>query len=207
MNNKTKLYIALGIAAVIAILTISVICLSNTVNKYKNLYSKELQNVEAYQIDNSDLKNTVRQYQMTIDDLYNSNDSLDQKIIAMMHELDIKDKNIKDLQYQLTQASRVDTLVLKDTLFRDDISVDTTFGDAWYNMHLQLKYPSTIITEPTFNSEQYVYIYTTKVYNTKPSKCFFINWFKKKHVVTEVKIEEKSPYIKTIKQKFIEVNK
>ena len=205
--HKYKIYIYLGIAIIIAALTTGLIMSSNSASKYKKLYQKELQNVEAYQIDNSGLKGIVRQYKMTIDDLYASQDSLDKKLIATMKELKIKDNKIKDLQYQLTQASRTDTITITDTIFREDVSIDTTFGDAWYNMHLQLKYPSTIITAPTFNSEQYVYIYNTKVYNTKPSKCFFINWFKKKHTVTEVRVEEKSPYINIIQQKFIEINK
>ena len=205
--HKYKIYIYLGIAIIIAALTTGLIMSSNSASKYKKLYQKELQNVEAYQIDNSGLKGIVRQYKMTIDDLYASQDSLDKKLIATMKELKVKDNKIKDLQYQLTQASRTDTITVTDTIFREDVSIDTTFGDAWYNMHLQLKYPSTIITAPTFNSEQYVYIYNTKVYNTKPSKCFFINWFKKKHTVTEVRVEEKSPYINIIQQKFIEINK
>jgi hypothetical protein len=205
--HKYKIYIYLGIAIIIAALTTGLIMSSNSASKYKKLYQKELQNVEAYQIDNSGLKGIVRQYKMTIDDLYASQDSLDKKLIATMKELKVKDNKIKDLHYQLTQASRTDTITVTDTIFREDVSIDTTFGDAWYNMHLQLKYPSTIITAPTFNSEQYVYIYNTKVYNTKPSKCFFINWFKKKHTVTEVRVEEKSPYINIIQQKFIEINK
>ena len=205
--HKYKIYIYLGIAIIIAALTTGLIMSSNSAGKYKKLYQKELQNVEAYQIDNSGLKGIVRQYKMTINDLYASQDSLDKKLIATMKELKVKDNKIKDLQYQLTQASRTDTITVTDTIFREDVSIDTTFGDAWYNMHLQLKYPSTIITAPTFNSEQYVYIYNTKVYNTKPSKCFFINWFKKKHTVTEVRVEEKSPYINIIQQKFIEINK
>lgn len=202
-----KTYIVLSTIAVIILLIIAIIYINNTANKYKKLYNKELQNVEAYKTDNSGLKNTVRQYQMTIDDLTYSNDSLDKKIVQVMRELKIKDNKVKELQYQLTQATRTDTITLTDTIFKTDVNIDTTFGDDWYNMHLQLKYPSTVITAPTFNSEQYIYIYNTKVYNTKPSKCFFIRWFQKKHTVTEVKVEEKNPYINTINQKFIEVNK
>jgi hypothetical protein len=202
-----KTYIVLGTLAVIILLIIAIICTSNTANKYKKLYNKELQNVEAYKTDNSGLKNTVRQYQMTIDDLNYSNDSLDKKIVKVMKELKIKDNKVKELQYQLTQANRVDTIKLIDTIFKENTNIDTTFGDEWYTMKLRLQYPSTVITSPTFNSEQFVYIYTTKVYDTKPSKCFFINWFKKKHIAVEVKVEEKSPYINIINQKFIEVNK
>lgn len=205
--SKYKIYILLGTIALFAALVVALIVSNNRANSYKELYQKELQNVEAYRTDNSDLKETARQYKMTIDDLTYSNDSLDKKIVKVMNELKIKDNKVKELQYQLTQANRTDTIKLVDTIFKENVSIDTTFGDEWYNMQLKLQYPSTVITSPTFNSEQFVYIYTTKVYNSTPSKCFFIRWFQKKHTVTEVKIEEKNPYINTVKQKFIEINK
>ena len=205
--NKYKIYILLGTIALFIALVVALAVSNNRANSYKKLYHKELQNVEAYRTDNSTLKETVRQYQMTVDDLNYSNDSLDQKIVKVMKELKIKDNKVKELQYQFTQANRVDTIKLIDTIFKENTNIDATFGDEWYTMKLKLQYPSTVITSPTFNSEQFVYIYTTKVYNTKPSKCFFINWFKKKHTVVEVKVEEKSPYINIINQKFIEVNK
>lgn len=205
--SKYKIYILLGTIALFAALVVALIVSNNRANSYKELYQKELQNVEAYRTDNSDLKETARQYKMTIDDLTYSNDSLDKKIVRVMNELKIKDNKVKELQYQLTQANRTDTIKLVDTIFKENTNIDTTFGDEWYNMKLKLQYPSTVITSPTFNSEQFVYIYTTKVYNSTPSKCFFIRWFQKKHTVTEVKIEEKNPYINTVKQKFIEINK
>jgi hypothetical protein len=205
--SKYKIYILLGTIALFAALVVALIVSNNRANSYKELYQKELQNVEAYRTDNSDLKETARQYKMTIDDLTYSNDSLDKKIVRVMNELKIKDNKVKELQYQLTQANRTDTIKLVDTIFKENTNIDTTFGDEWYNMQLKLQYPSTVITSPTFNSEQFVYIYTTKVYNSTPSKCFFIRWFQKKHTVTEVKIEEKNPYINTVKQKFIEINK
>ena len=205
--SKYKIYILLGTIALFIALVVALIVSNNRANSYKELYQKELQNVEAYRTDNSDLKETARQYKMTIDDLTYSNDSLDKKIVRVMNELKIKDNKVKELQYQLTQANRTDTIKLVDTIFKENTNIDTTFGDEWYNMQLKLQYPSTVITSPTFNSEQFVYIYTTKVYNSTPSKCFFIRWFQKKHTVTEVKIEEKNPYINTVKQKFIEINK
>lgn len=205
--SKYKSYIWFSVAIAFLIFIVALGISSNKLEEYKRLYQKELQNVEAYRLANSTLENIAIQHKMTINELQYSNDSLDQKLVKTMKELKIKDNKIKDLQYQLTQATRTDTITVTDTIFKENTNIDTTFGDEWYQMHLQLQYPSTVITSPEFNSEQFVYIYTSKVYNTKPSKCFFINWFKKKHTVTEVKIEEKSPYIKTMKQKFIEINK
>ena len=74
---KKYLYTAIFVTGVIA----SVSYLKSELNKYKTLYNKELQNVEAYRQSNSTLEGKARQYQMTIDDLRNSNDSLDIKLI------------------------------------------------------------------------------------------------------------------------------
>lgn len=205
--SKIKLYIYLGIFALIVLLGITACALYGQVNKYKNLYNRELQNVEAYQIDNSNLKGEARLYQLTIEELTASKDSIDEKLLATMKQLKISNKKVKDLQYQLTQASRVDTITLKDTVFVENTDIDTTFGDEWYKMNLKLQYPSTIVTAPEFTSEQYVYIYKSEEYDSKPSCLFFIRWFQKKHTVVKVEVEEKSPYVQTIKQKFIEITK
>jgi hypothetical protein len=199
-------YIYIAVAVLMAVLMAGVIILWQSNNKYKDLYERELQNVNAYQISNSGLEGEIRQYRLTIDELYDSKDSIDRKLVATMHELDITKSKIKNLQYQLKVATRTDTITLHDTIFERQVDIDTTLGDQWYNLRLQLQYPSTVITTPSFKSEQYVYIYNRKEYVGGKSKWFFINWFKKKYTVTDVKIEEENPYIKTLNQKFIEID-
>ena len=68
--------------------------------KYKELYNKELQNVEAYRISNSGLEEDIREYKMSIDDLRASRDSIDRKLAKTIDELKVKDRNIEYLQYQ-----------------------------------------------------------------------------------------------------------
>jgi hypothetical protein len=111
------------------------------------------------------------------------------------------------LQYQLSTASRTDTIQVPDTIFIPEVNIDTLVGDKWYNLRLQLNYPSTIVASPTFNSEKFVIINSKKEYNKTPSKIFFIKWFQKKHNVIEVNVEEKNPYIETKQQKFIKILK
>ena len=53
--------------------------------KYKKLYDKELQNVEAYRASNSGLEGDIRQYQMTMNDLRASKDSIDRKLAHLQH--------------------------------------------------------------------------------------------------------------------------
>lgn len=179
----------------------------NNLNKYKNLYNRELQNVEAYQAANSGLKGNIRQYQMTMDDLRASRDSLDRKLVKVVKSLKIKDKKIEYLQYQTKTIHKTDTIQMSDTIFVPQAHVDTLIGDKWYSLRLRLDYPSTIVASPTFNSEQYVVIHTKREYNKKPSKLFFIRWFQKKHLVTEVNVEEKSPYITNKETRFIKIVK
>lgn len=175
------------------------------IRNYKNLYNKELQNVEAYKIDNSGLKDDARQYQMTIDDLKSSNDSIDKKLVEMTEELKIKSNKIQCMQYQTKTIYKTDTLQLKDTLFLPKAHLDTLIGDRWYSLRLKLDYPSTVVASPIFNSEQYVIINTEKEYNKKPSKWFFIRWFQKKHWVTKVNVRENSPYVTSKERKFIKI--
>ena len=175
------------------------------IRDYKNLYNKELQNVEAYRINNSSLKDDARQYQMTIDDLKSSNDSIDKKLVEMAEELKIKSNKIQYMQYQTKTIYKTDTLQLKDTLFLPKAHLDTLIGDKWYSLRLKLDYPSTVVASPVFNSEQYVIINTEKEYNKKPSKWFFIRWFQKKHWVTKVNIRENRPYVTSKEKKFIKI--
>lgn len=175
------------------------------IRDYKNLYNKELQNVEAYRIDNSGLKDDVRQYQMTIDDLKSSNDSIDKKLVEMAEELKIKSNKIQYMQYQTKTIYKTDTLQLKDTLFLPKAHLDTLIGDKWYSLRLKLDYPSAVVASPVFNSEQYVIINTEKEYNKKPSKWFFIRWFQKKHTVVKINVRENSPYVTSKEKKFIKI--
>lgn len=178
---------------------------------YKELYSRELVNVKAYEQKNAGLEEEIREFRYTIDELRASKDSVNQKLLAMSDELKIKDKNITYMQYQASVAHKTDTIRIKgDTIFQERLitqPIDTIVGDEWYNVRLKLEYPSTIITSPTFNSEKYIIIHAKKEYNKNPSKFFFIRWFQKKHWVTEVTVVESNPYIDNKEQRFVNIIK
>ena len=200
-------YVYTVLVGVIILIGATFIYQRKEINKYKNLYNKELQNVEAYKASNSGLEDNIIQYQMTIDDLRASKDSIDKKLTEVIDELKVKDKKVQYLQYQTKTIQKVDTIQTLDTIFVPQAHIDTTIGDKWYRLNLKLNYPSTIIASPTFNSEQYVVINTKREYNRTPSKLFFVRWFQKKHTVTEVNVEEKNPYITNKENKFIKITK
>lgn len=162
-------------------------------------------NLKAYIAEKDSLTNSNRVFKFTIEDLKYSQDSINKKLLEAQRQLKIKDKDLKYLEYQLSKASKRDTIIFRDTIFRDRVRIDTTIGDEWYNLNLKLSYPNKIISEPTFKSEKTVIGYLKKETIKPPRKFFLCRWFQRKHKVVEVIIEEKNPYIKNEKERYIEI--
>ena len=182
-----------------------------TYNLYKqNIRLQEnlsvaIANEKAYISENSSLKEESRVFKFTVDQLTYYNDSLTQSMEKVRKELKIKDKNIKQMQYLLSEASKRDTIVFRDTIFTNSVSIDTIVGDKWYNLKLRLRYPSTVIANPTFVSEKYIMVSMRKETIDPPKKNWLLRLFQKKHRVAEVEVVEKNPYINSEKQRFIEI--
>lgn len=163
-------------------------------------------NQKAFIAENSSLKDESRAFKFTIEQLNYYNDSILQKMNEVRKELKIKDDNLKQMQYLLSEATKKDTIVFRDTLFRESsLNIDTLIGDKWYNIRLGLKYPNLITTNPTFISEKYIIVNKKKETINPPKKFFLFRWFQRKHWVMEVHIKEKNPYIKETNNKFVEI--
>ena len=203
-----KKYIRIGIVILVSLLAISTYTLYTNNQKLKEEISISMSNQKAFIAENSSLKEENRVFKFTIEQLNHYNDSILQKMNEVRKELKIKDKDLKQMQYLLSEAQKKDTIVFRDTLFREPaLKIDTLLGDRWYQMKLELRYPSTIITEPKFVSEKYVIVDYKKETINPPKKCAIARWFQKKHKVIEVNVVEKNPYIENKKSKFIEVIK
>lgn len=163
-------------------------------------------NQKAFIAENSSLKDESKAFKFTIEQLNYYNDSILQKMNEVRKELKIKDDNLKQMQYLLSEATKKDTIVFRDTLFREpSLNIDTLIGDKWYNIRLGLKYPNLITTNPTFISEKYIIVNKKKETINPPKKFFLFRWFQRKHWVMEVHIKEKNPYIKETNNKFVEI--
>ena len=203
-----KKYVRIGIAVLIGGLFLSTYILYNKNQNLKEELSVSVSNEKAFIAENSSLKENNRVFRFTIDQLEYYNDSLLTKMNEVRKELKVRDEDLKQMQYLLSEAQKRDTVIFRDTLFRDPlIKVDTLLGDKWYQMKLGLRYPSTIITEPKFISEKYVIVDYRKETIDPPKKCFLARWFQKKHKVVEVEVVEKNPYIVNKQQRFIEIVK
>lgn len=190
--------IAIGVIVTIAIM-------HKQIQSLTDQLSVSINNEKAYAAENSDLNSKNRVFQFTIDQLQYSNDSLNRKIMSVVRENDIKDRNIRSLQYQLEHFSKTDTIVLRDTIFRDPtFRLDTCIMDEWNTSCISLAYPGQIGISNFYVNEKYI-IVNSKREPIRPHKCGFVNFFRKKHTVLEIDVIDKNPYVETERQRFIEI--
>ena len=203
-----KKYIRIGIGILMSLLAVSIYTLYNRNQDLEEEISVSMSNQKAFIADNSSLKEENRVFKFTVEQLNYYNDSILQKMNDVRKELRIKDDNLKQMQYLLSEATKKDTIVFRDTLFREpSLNIDTLIGDKWYNIRLGLKYPNLITTNPTFISEKYIIVNKKKETINPPKKFFLFRWFQRKHYVMEVNVKEKNPYIKESNNRFIEFYK
>lgn len=194
--------------AIFTILILSVIITFLSVNnkKLNNKYKVSIENIKAYDAQLSGLEDNNRVFKLTINQLNYFNDSIIKKMKEVQKELGIKDSKLRQLQYEASHAQRADTIILKDTLFRDpQLKLDTIVGDKWFRTNLHLEFPSTIALSPEIELERFTYIKGRKETVNPPKKFFLFRWFQKKHIVTEIIIREMNPYVKNKTQRFIEI--
>ena len=203
---KTRYYIYAAIIVIIVSLSVaSSVLYKKNVELNKKL-AESNNNVNAYELFNSELKDSVLVLNYTINALNNSVDSINQKMNAVRKELRVKDKELESISRLVMTSSKKDTIVLRDTVFIKGMKIDTTLTDnSWYNLALNLEYPNKITVHPEFNSDTYIVISSSKRIVGKPKVCWIGRLFQKRHVVVEGRIVEKNPYINVNEQRFIKI--
>ena len=205
MKWKIKFIIGTIIAVIITVLSTTTVIMNNRIKRLNHKIAEAVTNIKAYELENSALKDDTIEFQYTIEQLNYSKDSLNQKINKLRKELKIKDKDIQRLQYTVSENKKKDSIFVHDTIFREKVKIDTTIGDSWSNLHLQLEFPNVVVADYSFKNESLVTTYLKKE-TIKPShKCTFIRLFQKKHKVIHVEINEQNPYCETREQRFINI--
>lgn len=203
--KKIKIIIGSIVAAIIVGLGTTTAVMSSRINKLNHEIAEATTNIKAYELENSALKDNTIEFQYTIEQLNYSKDSLNQKINKLRKELKIKDKDIQKLQYIVSENSKKDSVFIHDTIFKEKVKVDTTMGDNWSKLHLQLEFPNIVVANYSFRNESLVTTYLKKETINPPHKCALIRLFQKKHKVIHVEVLEQNPYCETKEQKFINI--
>ena len=189
------LFIALGIA---------IGQIKEAEGKWKNAEA----NVKAYSELLSTSEGTNTALSLTVEQLKYFKDSVLKELDTTRRELGIKDKKLKALQSVSSSFSVRDTLILRDTLFREpEYALDTIMGDGWYTVAVGLRYPSTVTVNPEFRSEKHIIVSAKKETVNPPKKFFLFRWFQKKHEVIHVDVVEKNPHCINGDTRYVEIIK
>ena len=205
MKLKIKLIIGAIIAAIIVVLSSTIVIMKNRIDELNCEVAEAVTNIKAYELENSALREDTIEFQYTIKQLNYSKDSLNQRINKLRKYLKIKDNDIQRLEYIISENQKKDSIVIRDTVFRENIKIDTTLSDDWSKLQLKLEYPNTIVANYLFKNESLVTTYLKKETINPPHKCGFIRWFQKKHKVIYIKVSEQNPYCEIREQRFINI--
>ena len=206
--EKIKKYIHIGMTLLIPILTVALILTVKSRGKIEKRWKESTENVKSYSELFSNSENKNRCFKLTIDQLQYFNDSILRELNETRESLKVKDSKLKSLQYLSSTFIKYDTLIIKDTLFKDpQIQVDTILSDEWYSIRIGLKYPSTITVNPMFRSVKHIVVSSRRETVNPPKKFFLFRWFQKKHTILNIDVIEKNPYMKEQNSRYIEIIK
>ena len=171
-------------------------------------YEVAMANIKTYDNQLGQYKEQNAAYQMTIGQLNSYQDSILRELDETRKKLKIKDKDLQSVHYVYSEFIKRDTLILKDTIFRDKaFALDTILGDKWYSVELGLKYPSRISVNPCFRSEKHIVVSTKKETVNPPKKFWLFRLFQKKHRVLKVNVVEQNPYVEAEQSEYIQIVK
>ena len=193
---------------IIVVLTIALGVNIKKGKKYLSNWETAAANIKAYDELLSDSKNKSATYELTVSQLTNMKDSLFNDLNDTRKQLKVKDKNLIAMQNIKTVLIKTDTIHLTDTIFNDrELNIDTIVGDKWYQANVALKYPSTIIVNPTFLSNKNIIVSTKKETINPPKKLWILRLFQRKHTIINLDVIEKNPYISNQESRYIHIIK
>lgn len=195
------------VVTIVGLVSSLVITIKNA-RKYEDKWKTAEGNIKAYDelLSSSNKKSAA--FQLTNSQLSTVKDSLIKELEKTREQLKVKEKDTKAMQVITSGFTKVDTIVVKDTIFKDrTLSLDTVLQDKWYSMDLKLKYPSTVVIKPTFKSEKHIVVSTKKETVNPPKKLWILRLFQKKHRVLNVDVIEKNPYMDNQESRYVEILK
>ena len=172
-------------------------------NKSQELIKEYDNNFKALNLEKDSLSKVSISYKFNIEQLEYINDSIINDLNNTRKQLKIKDKEIKQMQYIKTEINSKDSVIIKDTIFRDSFNkLDTVITDNWHTVSISLQ-PSKLIVNAKYKSELQVFAKSSKEIIGTPKKCWVGRAFQKKHKVIRVEVLDKNPMSIIKEKKFI----
>lgn len=188
----------------IGILVISVVTMALYISNLNNRLGIYDNNLKAINLENSANKEQCIAYRFEVDQLNYINDSIVSELNEARNKLKIKDYELKQLQKIKTETHIIDSVLIRDTVFRKEfVKLDTSIVNNWYSTNITLEYPNKLLLDMKYTSDINVIASTQKEIIGTPKKCFIGRWFQKKHNVIRVDVKDNNPYSVIKESKFI----
>ena len=182
----------------------AIILYQKQVNNLKTSLDYAENNVKAYASLNDSITQNNRVFSLKIEDLTRLNDSLFLEMKNVSDRLKIREDRIKQMQYMMESYNKTDTVVVRDTIFKETgFKLDTMFGDEWGKTRLQLEHPNTIIVGHSYTNKKHV-IFASYKEPIKERKWFLPRWFTRKRTYVEATVVDENPYVETKETRFVE---
>jgi len=219
MKLTTKiLLIAIGV------LILLVGYFSINMNHYKNESLRQSNNTRYYQskyidyITKSGLNvHSVPELFMSIDELKNSNDSLDKVLLTKVSELKIKENKIQSLQHYISTTISTLTGWFEDTtyinttdtvLFEKDTLKVANLTSKWVDNYVVYNPKKNEVSVKTTSRDELVIIAHVVRETVAPRKKFFLwRWFQKKQNIFYFDVVNSNPNCKIKYSKIINTQK
>lgn len=191
-----KIVLVILVVLVITILSINNSKLKESISIYDN-------NFKALNLEKDSLSKAAIAYRFNVEQLEYINDSIIEDLNNTRKQLQIKDKEILQMQSIKSEIRTKDSILIKDTIFRNNfIKLDTVITDKWHTVAISLQ-PSKLTIDSKYRSELQVFAKSSKEIMGTPKKCFIGRWFQKKHRVIRVEVHDKNPNAIITEKKFI----
>lgn len=186
---------------IIGIFTAIIFLQRNQLYKQDKELDRLNNNIQYYQEQQDSIKNNNRVLQLTIEEFDNSQDSIIQKLNNTRKELNIKKKQLKQIQSQ-TQQIKVDTtIIVKENDFKEVIKPNNLTSI------IIAKKDSILTAKIDIKNEQTLFIQSKREYKRQ-----YKNWFKrllkfdfKKQTVFKYQIYNSNDIIKITDTKLVTI--
>lgn len=199
-----KKYFYLGLGIVLLVLIFTVVILSKQIDTLNSTVKTYDNNFKALNLEYVNAKESVMAYKFSTEQLEYINDSIITELNNTRKELNIKDKELKQLQKIKTETHIKDSIFFKDTIFKKEfVKIDTLINNDWYSTKITLEYPSKISLDLSYMSDLSVIASTKKEIIGTPKKCWLGRLFQKKQNVIRVDVKDNNPYSEIKSKKFV----
>lgn len=199
MNNLLgKITLILFLSLLIACIVLAMF--NSNLRKDISVYDS---NFKALNLERDSLKKEAIAYKFSIEQLEYINDSIIDNLNDLRVKLNIKDKQLLQMQNIKTEIVTRDSVFFKDTVFKPSfVKIDTVISDYWHTLAISLSKDKLNI-EAKYKSDLCVFAKNSKEILGTPKKCAVGRWFQKKHNVIRVEVIDRNPYSIIKEQKFV----